>query len=73
MGNGEQAEVACDGDTWTRNADGTVVMVEMVFDSWVEGEGRLVSWFDLERPRENICTERYFVRHYTLLTREHSE
>jgi hypothetical protein len=57
-------------DIWRRNSDGVEVYVELVCDSWEDGAGRLVSWGQLDSARENICTERWFVSHYTLVERQ---
>lgn len=57
-------------DIWRRNSDGTHVLVELVFDSWYPQDGRLVQWIDIGRPRENVCTERSFLRRYTIVARE---
>ncbi|MDF2554107.1 MAG: hypothetical protein K0R60_2 [Microbacterium sp.] len=57
-------------DIWRRNSDGVEVYVEMVADSWDPSRGRDVSWGQLDSDRENICTERWFVNHYTLVERQ---
>jgi hypothetical protein len=56
-------------DFWTRDRDGTVVYVEVVADSLEDGEGRLVSWLAPATGHQNICTEVWFLRHYTLQDR----
>jgi hypothetical protein len=60
-------------DTWSRNKDNAVVFVEDVFESWDNPSELLVSWIDLgHSARKNICTMRWFLRHYTLVIRETS-
>ena len=56
-------------DVWRRNSDNVEVYVELVFDSWEQGQGRLVSWGQVDSHHENICTEAWFLRHYTLQDR----
>lgn len=57
------------GDIWRRDRDSVEVYVEVVCDSLEEGQGRLVEWGEVDSHRENVCTEAYFVRAYTLVER----
>ncbi|MBW9093083.1 hypothetical protein JNB62_05260 [Microbacterium jejuense] len=65
MGTGDQSRAQQD-DVWRRNRDSVEVVVEDVFE--MDGEC-LVGWGEIDSPHENICTERYFVRAYTLVER----